>query len=280
MLVFTRPDEWQKLRRAYFNTPASIGFVPTMGALHSGHSALIRRAAEENELCVVSIFVNPTQFDRSDDLLAYPRALSADLAAAEAAGCDLVFAPSIEGMYGSRPERSAADYGHLTETLEAAKRPGHFDGVVTIVRKLFKTVNPDKAYFGEKDFQQLAVVRELVKREKLPVRIMPCALVRDADGLALSSRNVRLSPADRQNALALWHTLREMKSRKQHLDPRQLEKWAQRHLEQQPGVELEYVALVNENSFEPAQKWDEPVRALVAAKVGAVRLIDNEPLTD
>lgn len=280
MLVFTRPDEWQKLRHEYFSSPASVGFVPTMGALHSGHASLIRRAALENELCVVSIFVNPTQFDRSDDLQKYPRTLTADLIAAEAAGCDVVFAPSVEGIYGGRPERSAADYGNLTETLEAAHRPGHFDGVVTIVRKLLQAVKPDRAYFGDKDFQQLAVVRELVKREELPVQVVPCALVRDADGLALSSRNVMLKPADRQNALALSQTLREMKSHMQHLDPEHLEKWARRHLEQQPGIALEYIALVNEQTFESAQNWDEPVRALVAARVGEVRLIDNEKLTD
>lgn len=279
MLVFTRPDEWSQLRKHYFGNPHSVGFVPTMGALHDGHRSLMERAAKENTISVCSIFVNPTQFDKAEDLEKYPRTLHDDLSAAEAAGCDVAFVPSVEAMYGDKVKSRVADYGHLTATLEGAHRPGHFDGVVTIVGKLFDAVRPDRAYFGEKDFQQLAIIRAFVEHEHRSEHIVPCALIRDRDGLALSSRNVRLTPTARQNALAIPHTLREMQKRREQLDPKALERWGQRHLEQQPGVELEYLSVVNAETFKQPEDWSEPVRALVAAHVGGVRLIDNVALT-
>lgn len=275
MLIFTRPEEWGALRKSYFDHRGSVGYVPTMGALHQGHQSLIERAVKENEISVCSIFVNPTQFDKSADLQNYPRTLHADLTMAEESGCDAVFVPEVKTMYGHAVVSGAADYGALTSTLEGAHRPGHFDGVVTIVRKLFAAVEPDRAYFGEKDFQQLAIIRELVKRESLGVDVVSCKLIRDVDGLALSSRNVRLSPQGRMNALAISDTLRQLRLRSGEVSPEMLAKWGRRHLAQQKGIELEYLELINEQTFDKAESWDEPVRALVAVCVDGVRLIDN-----
>ncbi|WP_306641224.1 pantoate--beta-alanine ligase [Sanyastnella coralliicola] len=278
MILFTHPDEWKALRSKVFTSAGSVGYVPTMGALHAGHGSLIERAAKENEICVCSIFVNPTQFDRSNDLEAYPRTLSADIELAKRYGCDAIFAPGVNDIYGDKVESLRADYGFLTETLEGAERPGHFDGVVTIVRLLLDAIQADKAYFGEKDFQQLAIIRELVRREQIPTEIMPCTLIRDTDGLAMSSRNVRLSPQGRQNALAIYRTLKEMAERATKVDPQMVQHWGQRHLEQQPGVELEYLSVVYADDFQEASDWSREVRALVAAWVDGVRLIDNMAL--
>ncbi|MCH2197256.1 MAG: pantoate--beta-alanine ligase [Flavobacteriales bacterium] len=278
MILFTHPDEWKALRSKVFTSAGSVGYVPTMGALHAGHGSLIERAAKENEICVCSIFVNPTQFDRSNDLDAYPRTLSADIELAKSYGCDAIFAPGVNDIYGDKVESLRADYGFLTETLEGAKRPGHFDGVVTVVRLLLDSIQADKAYFGEKDFQQLAIIRELVRREQILTEIMPCTLIRDTDGLAMSSRNVRLSLRGRQNALAIYRTLKEMAERATKVDPQMVQHWGHRHLEQQPGVKLEYLSVVYADDFQEASDWSREVRALAAAWVDGVRLIDNMAL--
>jgi len=266
MLVFTSPSDWIHLRQRMFTAETSVGFVPTMGALHAGHQSLMRRAAEENTVCLSSVFVNPTQFNLSSDLVNYPRTLQEDLIYAEAAGCDLLFVPQVSTMYGTDVRTETTNYGALTHSLEGKFRPGHFNGVVTIVRKLL-----------EKDFQQLAVIRELVRRENLATEVVGCALVRDHDGLALSSRNVRLTPAGRQIALAGHDTLKQMQQKTSEIDPQRLAKWGRRHLEFQAGLELEYLEVVDAVSFQPTDNWHEPseIRALLAFYVDGVRLIDN-----
>lgn len=277
MLVFTSPSDWSDLRQRMYPSETSVGFVPTMGALHAGHQSLMRRAALENDVCLSSVFVNPTQFNQSSDLVNYPRTLQEDLTVAEAAGCDLLFVPQISTMYGNDVSTQSTNYGALTHSLEGKFRPGHFDGVVTIVRKLLRMLGPHKLYLGEKDFQQLAVIRELVRRESIPTQVVGCALVRDHDGLALSSRNVRLTAAGRQIALAGYETLKHMQQKSVELDPQRLAKWGRRHLEMQNGLGLEYLEVVDAQNLQAAENWNEPqeIRALLAFYVDGVRLIDN-----
>ena len=193
MYLITNQQDWPLLRAGVFPSGATVGFVPTMGALHAGHLTLIERSVRENDVTVCSIFVNPTQFNEASDLANYPRTLPGDMDLAEKGRCNVIFLPSVAEMYGDHVESIVADYGTLTSTLEGAHRPGHFDCMVTIVRKLLKAISPDRAYFGEKDFQQLSIIKELVERENLPVEIVPCELIRETSGLAMSSRNVRLS---------------------------------------------------------------------------------------
>jgi pantoate--beta-alanine ligase len=188
------------------NAGNTIGFVPTMGALHEGHLDLMRRALKENDCLVVSIFVNPIQFNNKEDLEKYPRVLEADSKMLESIGCQYLFAPDANEIY-PEPDKSEYDFGLLSEVMEAAFRPGHFNGVAIVVRKLFEIVEPETAYFGEKDFQQLAVIKQLVKMLEMPVKIIPCSIVRETDGLAMSSRNVRLTAHERQLAPNIYKTL-------------------------------------------------------------------------
>lgn len=276
MVVFTKPDDWRRLRSALYTTSTRVGFVPTMGALHPGHQSLFSRAKRENEVCVGSIFVNPTQFNQSDDLENYPKTLQADIEAAEAAGCDYLFVPSVYTMYGDHAVAEAISYGTVTDALEGAMRPGHFDGVIAIVRKLLNAIEPDVLYLGEKDFQQLAVIREMVNREARSEEVRGCALVREADGLAMSSRNVRLTAAGRSEALAGIRILREMNDLASRLSPDELLEWGKAQFAGHPSITLEYLVIINEDSFEPlAQFGERKARVLVAFWVDGVRLIDN-----
>lgn len=276
MIVFTHPDEWSALRSTLFANRKSVGYVPTMGALHAGHQSLISRAKSENDLVVTSIYVNPTQFNQASDLEQYPRDLAKDIEIAAEAGCEVIFAPTTTSMYGDDVSSENTDYGILTSSLEGAQRPGHFNGVVTIVRKLLTVIGADRAYFGEKDFQQLAIIRELVRKEQLPVQIIGCELVRDEDGLALSSRNVRLSAEGRVRALQLIRVLREMQQMKKEMNPQLLAEWGYGELEQETGVTPEYVEVVNSVNLQPLQHWTaDEARILAVAWVDGVRLIDN-----
>ncbi|MFT7209757.1 MAG: pantoate--beta-alanine ligase [Flavobacteriales bacterium] len=276
MIVFTHPDEWSALRSSLFSTRQSVGCVATMGALHAGHQSLISRAAEENDLVVTSVYVNPTQFNVASDLEKYPRDLGKDLEIASAAGCEVVFAPTTEAMYGENVTSENTDYGILTSSLEGAKRPGHFNGVVTIVRKLLTTIGPDNAYFGEKDFQQLAIIRELAIRESLPVNIVGCELIRNSDGLAMSSRNVRLTPEGRIRALEIIRVLKEMEGLKKEMSPQALAEWGFYELERVRGLTPEYMEVVNSSNLESLRDWSAaPARILTVAWADGVRLLDN-----
>ncbi len=258
----------------------TVGVVPTMGALHEGHRSLIERAAEECDVVAVSIFVNPTQFGDASDLAAYPRTWEADLAAVASAGGRMVFAPSVAEMYPDRDggATTTVSVPDLSRMWEGASRPGHFDGVATIVVKLLGAAGPCRAYFGEKDYQQLALVRRVVRDRSLPAEVVGCRTVRDNDGLALSSRNVRLTPDQRRAALALSRALRTgaalVAGGERRADA--VEAAMAQVVSREPLVALDYAAVVNADDLEPATCSDDrPLRLIIAAVVGSVRLIDN-----
>ena len=256
---------------------ASIGLVPTMGAFHEGHLSLMRRAREQCDRVVVSLFVNPTQFNEQADLDHYPRDEGRDASLAAEAGVDFLFAPPVEQIYPSGFASTVSISG-VTETLEGAERGrGHFDGVATVVTKLFNIVSPDVAYFGQKDAQQVAVIRRLVRDLDMPVRIEVCPIVRERDGLAMSSRNVRLSGSERERASALHRVLAAVKelAAAGERDAAALKSTAMAALTSS-GVEPEYFELVSADTLAPVRRIEGEVLALVAARVGATRLIDND----
>jgi pantoate--beta-alanine ligase len=258
----------------------SVGFVPTMGAFHEGHLSLIRRARAADDLVAVSIFVNPLQFGPNEDLARYPRGLDRDLELARGEGVDVVFAPDLEEMYPGGAPAVTIGPGRLGDRLEGAFRPGHFRGVCTVVAKLFNAVGACTAYFGEKDAQQLHLVRSMVRDLGFPVNVAGCPTVREPDGLAMSSRNAFLSPEDRERAACLSRALREAE-RMVTAGERSVSEIAgamSRLLEDAGGIDVDYVAIVDEESFDDIEHVGRPARALVAARIGAVRLIDNMPL--
>jgi pantoate--beta-alanine ligase len=253
-----------------------IGLVPTMGALHEGHKRLIDLARAECDLVVVSIFVNPLQFDREDDLNKYPRTLESDVDMCSASHVDVVFAPPVAEMYPS-PLECAVDVGRIADHLCGRFRPGHFRGVATVVLKLFQIGQPDRAYFGEKDAQQLAVIRRLVADFNVPVEIVAVPTVREPDGLALSSRNKRLKPDERQMATVLYEALRVAKSQIEAgmRDPGAVREAAGRVIQKQEGVRLEYLEIVDPDDMQPVARIERPVVVAGAIWVGPARLIDN-----
>ena len=256
---------------------ATIGLVPTMGALHAGHVRLIEEARHECQAVVVSVFVNPLQFDREDDLRRYPRSLDEDRQLCDRFGVDLVFAPSVSEMYPVPPE-CTIDVGHLADHLCGQHRPGHFHSVATVVMKLFGIVQPDRAYFGEKDAQQLAIIRRLVADLNVPVHIVGVTTVRERDGLALSSRNAQLSPAERQSAIALFRTLQaaDRYIAGGDTDAEQVKRRAAAEIPpDNPSLRLEYLEIVDPETLQPVTAITGPVRVAGALWVGSTRLIDN-----
>lgn len=253
-----------------------IGLVPTMGALHSGHIELVKRCVHENEVCVVSIFVNPTQFNDPNDLLTYPRTPEEDSQSLEDAGCRYMFIPSVEEMY-PEPDTRIFSFGMLEKVMEGRFRPGHFNGVAQIVSKLFETVGPDRAYFGEKDFQQLAIIRELVKQEKYPVSIVQCPIVRERDGLAMSSRNRRLSTIEREKAPLIAEYLFKSRTFAKEKSVKDTLEYFKNSLAGDPTFRLEYFEIVDGNTLQAVKEWDdsEYIVGCVAVFCGHVRLIDN-----
>jgi pantoate--beta-alanine ligase len=255
----------------------SLGFVPTMGFFHEGHVSLIRRARAECDVVLVSIFVNPLQFGPAEDLDSYPRDLDRDLALAEKEGVDLAFAPDVDEMFPHGRPEVTVDPGSIADRLEGAARPGHFRGVCTVLARLFHLVGPSRAYFGEKDAQQLAVVRMMVRDLAFPVEIQACPVVREADGLAMSSRNSYLTSEERAAARCLSDALRRaVNAAKQgETDAAKLAAFMGDRIDAEPLAALDYVAIVDDRSFEDVVRLDRPARALVAARVGKPRLIDN-----
>ena len=253
-----------------------IGFVPTMGALHEGHASLVRRAVAENDVVVVSDFVNPTQFNDKNDLLKYPRTLEADCELLEKEGAAYVFAPSVEEVY-PEPDTRQFSYAPLDTVMEGKYRPGHFNGVCQVVSKLFMMVEPDKAYFGEKDFQQLAIIREMVKQMNFPLEIVGCPIVREADGLALSSRNARLSEKEGLQALSISKTLFQSKEYAATHTVEETQKFVEDGIAAAEGLELEYFELVDGTTLQKISTWDETNYAVgcITVYCGEVRLIDN-----
>lgn len=287
MEVLNTPEEMRRLCRGWSREGRSIGLVPTMGALHEGHLTLARTARERNERFVASIFVNPTQFGDPEDFARYARPFERDLELLRRVGCDAVFAPSIEAMYGGeefgevRPSLTFVEIEKLGEVFEGEARPGHFRGVATIVTKLFGVLGPDRAYFGEKDYQQLKIIEQMVRDLFLDVEIVPCTTVREADGLAMSSRNVRLSPREREAALALSRALRAgvALAKKGERDTAKITAQMRSVCEADHLVEVKYVTVVHAETLEPLAVLDgSPARALVSADIGSTHLIDNLPL--
>ena len=253
-----------------------IGFVPTMGALHNGHLSLVKRCVEENDVCVVSIFVNPTQFNDKNDLATYPRTLDKDSALLEPVGCDYVFAPTETEMY-PEPDTRTFDFGTVSAVMEGARRPGHFNGVAQIVSKLFYAVEPDNAYFGEKDFQQIAVIRAMVKQLNIPVKINACPILREDDGLALSSRNVRLTPEQRQKAPLIARTLKESTNFAAGKSVQETIDYVVNTINADPVMRVEYYEIVDGITMESIKDWSDTEYAVgcITVYCGEVRLIDN-----
>lgn len=254
----------------------SIGLVPTMGALHAGHLSLVERARRDNDIVVVSVFVNPTQFNNPDDLRTYPRTEEADCAKLSGAGVDIAFIPTVEEMY-PQPDTRTFDLGPVAEVMEGAMRPGHFNGVAQVVSKLFAMTQPDRAYFGEKDFQQIAVIRRMVELEGFDIEIVDCPIRREDDGLALSSRNVRLTPEQRAIAPAIHRTLA---SSLEWADSHSLEetrRYVVDTINSFPHMEVEYYDIVDPLTMQPLAEWPATGDAVgcVTVYCGDVRLIDN-----
>lgn len=256
----------------------SIGFVPTMGALHEGHLSLIRRAKAENQLTLCSVFVNPIQFNNPEDLDKYPRTLSTDVKMLEKAGCDVLFSPLAEEMYPQGTTESLElDWGMLDKVMEGKFRPGHFKGVAIVVKKLFSLTHPTRAYFGKKDYQQLAVIRSMVEQLRLPVAIIPCNTVREPDGLAMSSRNMRLSIAERQVAPVIYEVLCRVREKAGKMPVKELREWAIRKIQEHPSIRVEYFEIGDKETLMPLENWSLKSRAVAftAVFLGDVRLIDN-----
>lgn len=256
---------------------STLGLVPTMGALHEGHLSIVKRAKQENNLVVVSIFVNPTQFDKKEDLINYPNTLESDLEALEALDCDFVFTPTAEEVYQGNPGVELFDFEGLDRVMEGKFRKGHFDGVATIVKKLFEIVKPTKAYFGKKDYQQLLIIKKMVNIESIPVDIIPVDIFREDDGLAMSSRNTRLSEAQRKAAPEIYQILLKAKKLFQNNDLNKVKSFVKNEFVQNNELNLEYFDIAdNQTLIEVSEiKSTNKYRGFIAVFAGQIRLIDN-----
>jgi len=278
MISFTTIIEirnWLDLQRYNRKT---IGFVPTMGALHEGHLTLLKRSKAENDITVCSIFVNPIQFNNREDLLKYPRTLESDARMLEEIECDVLFAPNASEMYPDNEQVTLdIEFGKLDKVMEGKFRPGHFKGVAIVVKRLFDIVMPTCAYFGKKDFQQLAVIQFMVRALKLPVRIIPCSTVREPDGLAMSSRNMRLTIAERNLAPKIYQILSKVKNKVGKIPVSELIEWAIKKIQEDPELRVEYFEIGDKDTLLPLENWDYKERAVAftAVFLGDVRLIDN-----
>ena len=255
---------------------SGIGFVPTMGALHAGHRSLVERARRENGTVVVSVFVNPTQFNDKNDLKHYPRTPEADARLLEEAGADFVLMPTVEEIY-PQPDTRQFDFGLIDKVMEGATRPGHFNGVAQVVSRLFDIVRPARAYFGEKDFQQIAVIKSMVAQLALPIEIVECAIVRGEDGLALSSRNTLLDAAHRAAAPHIYATLRAAVTQSQEMAPARLKEWVTAEVERNPLLKVIYYQSVDARTRQEVAAWDDSprIQGCIAVQAGDIRLIDN-----
>ncbi|TDD78091.1 pantoate--beta-alanine ligase [Flavobacterium caseinilyticum] len=257
---------------------SSIGFVPTMGALHDGHLALIQKSLQENDNTVVSIFVNPTQFNNPEDLEKYPRTLQEDINKLTALNSNIIlYAPSVEDIYDGKPVAQPFDFDGLENQMEGKFRPGHFNGVGTIVKRLFEIVEPTNAYFGEKDFQQLQIVKKMVAKNHLKINIIGCPIYREANHLAMSSRNERLSAQEREQASFIYKTLKEVNGKFETQSVTSISEWVQKSFSQNPNFELEYFVIADEATLLPCirKNKNKKYRAFIAVLVNNIRLIDT-----
>ncbi len=276
MNVLTNKEDLSKFIGQIKVDKSVVGFVPTMGALHEGHISLVDRAGKESDIVVVSIFVNPTQFNNKEDLKRYPRDLNKDLELLEKTSCKIVFAPSVEEMYPEEDTRNF-NFGALETVMEGKFRPGHFNGVAQIVSKLFEAVKPDKAFFGLKDFQQLAIIRKMTEMLNLNVEIVPCPIIRETSGLAMSSRNMLLSSDEREAAALISATLFAAVKKSRSFSINELKEWVINTINANSFLETEYFDIVDEINLQTVKSWDERVNKIgcIAVQCGKVRLIDN-----
>lgn len=276
MKIVRKISELKQLLEKEREGNKTIGLVPTMGALHAGHMSLVHKCVKENDVCVVSIFVNPTQFNDKSDLNTYPRTPDQDYALLEPAGCKYIFTPDEEEMY-PEPDTRIFDFGQIAEVMEGKFRPGHFNGVAQIVSKLFDIVEPNSAYFGEKDFQQVAVIRKMVELLNQPVKIIACPILREKDGLALSSRNTRLTPEHRQKAPLIARSLKESTNFAAGRSVQETIEFVVNSINAESDMDVEYYEIVDSNSLESIKNWtdsDAPI-GCITVYCGKVRLIDN-----
>ena len=276
MIVVETVDKLRAFLAAARAEGKSVGLVPTMGALHEGHASLVQRSVAENDVTVVSVFVNPTQFNDKGDLERYPRTLDADCALLSSLGANYVFAPSVEEVY-PEPDTRVFDFAPLDKVMEGVYRPGHFNGVAQIVSKLFMYVEPDRAYFGEKDFQQLAIIRKMVRQLGFKLQVVGCPIVREKDGLALSSRNTLLTPEQRITALAISKTLFASLDYAKLHTLTETKQMVEQAIAGTEGLELEYYEVVDGNTLQPVASWDDTdyIVGCITVYCGKVRLIDN-----
>lgn len=279
MKVINKTSDLQAIIEQLKNDGKSIGLVPTMGALHKGHLSLVKNSISNNDITVVSIFVNPTQFNNPNDLASYPRTVEKDLELLQTVGCDVVFAPEADDIYSKSEtdSRFEFDFEGLDKVMEGKFRPGHFNGVVQIVSKLFDLVRPNRAYFGEKDFQQLAIIRLMTRRYNLPIEIVPCPIVREDSGLALSSRNSLLKDNEKQVASHIYAVLNESRQFVPQTEVEELKQCVIAAIEQKPELKVEYFDIVDGHTLKSIGKWDESdyVVGCITVFCGDVRLIDN-----
>ena len=284
MQVFTTKKSLQEALKNLAITQ-TIGFVPTMGALHEGHLSLVKNAKKVTDKIVVSIFVNPTQFDRKEDLINYPSTFQADSKLLQNEACDFLFIPTVKEMYDDNIEAQEFDFDGLDKVMEGAHRKGHFDGVGTIVKRLFDIVQPDFAFFGEKDFQQLQIIKKLVEKKNLNIKIVPVPIYREIDGLAMSSRNSRLTDLYRKEAPFIYQTLQKAKTIFGTNNAVKTIEWVEKAFKNHPILELEYFSIANEATLLPIQQnsnndsneaeLEQKYRGFIAVFAGEIRLIDN-----
>ena len=278
MIVLTKRKQIQDLISSLKAQGKRIGFVPTMGALHEGHMSLVKEGLENNDILIVSVFVNPTQFDNAEDLEKYPRTLERDTALLSTVSKDIViYAPSVDDIYQGKTEAEHFSFDGLEFEMEGQFRQGHFDGVGTIVKRLFEIVTPDNAYFGEKDFQQLAIIKKLVQKHNLPVAIVGCKIHRETNGLAMSSRNERLKPAYKKAAPFIYKTLKEAKEKFGTKSANKVVEWVENQFKENGLLQLEYFVIADSETLKPIKRKSnkKAYRAFIAVYADDIRLIDN-----
>ena len=277
MRTLKRKAEIKSLLEDYRNKEKSIGFVPTMGALHNGHLSLIKKAKEENDICVVSIYVNPTQFNNPNDLENYPRQLEEDTKLLEEVNCDILFVPKTEEMYPKNDEEIIFNFGELENVMEGKFRPGHFNGVGTIVKKLLDIVKPNRAYFGKKDYQQLLIIKSICKQYNIDTEIIGCEIIREKDGLAMSSRNQRLSAKQREEAPYIYSVLDYSSIMGRRMQVTDLKDWVAKKINSNIEMDLEYFEICDANDLSVIEEWGNNQKAMgfIVVNMGDVRLIDN-----
>lgn len=277
MKIFKSKSDLKKFLSEIKSQNKSIGFVPTMGALHKGHISLVQEAKDKNDITVVSIFVNPTQFDKKEDLEKYPQTLSDDIELLEDAECDVLFVPSVDEIYSDDISSERFDFDGLEHQMEGEFREGHFDGVGTIVKLLFEIITPTVAYFGKKDFQQLQIIKKMVEKFELPVKIKGMPIFREDDGLAMSSRNARLTKAHRKAAPFIFKTLKKARKKANKKEANEIVKWVEKQFAKHEFLELEYFIIANEKTLKSTDNFNsrDKYRAFIAVFADQIRLIDN-----